>query len=223
MFYHDSVSLLKFMLFLFFLIAFAAPFSVVQKVQAKEIVISSTIGKVKDQIITSRDVKISYFIEEALASKKKGLSIKSLKLRSKKFSEQTNNLFLEWVIYFESQLFSVVKISQSEKSRAIAFVLQSGAKSFFWKRLYVTPKELDFLVRRKILSKKFIYFKIKSSQSSALDRDTADFYKRNKGKFEEKDLKKIKKAFDLSAKNKRIQVWLDTLRKKYKAKKFNVL
>src|SRR5687767_1627164 len=85
--------------------------------------VSTTVGQVQDDIVTSREVGIHFFVENALFSKPSSLKDLNLPaIESRAFSQQVNSLLLEKVVYLESQNFAVAKIGVNETNEAVKTV-----------------------------------------------------------------------------------------------------
>jgi hypothetical protein len=88
-----------------------------------------------------------------------------------------------------------------------------------WAFLTLTDTELKERLREKLIAKKFVEFKNRSSFIPATDAEAFSYYLNNKSKFKDltfENLKdKIKVEISKEQSEQRLNDWLDILKKKY--------
>jgi hypothetical protein len=188
-------------------------------------VLSRVVGEVADIIITTRDVKISYAVEQAFKRKK---AFEPVEESSSKFPALVNEALLEWMLYAEAEAIKSEEATPAEKQRLEqdlnGLIRGSEAAAEWWKRLEVTAEEKRRFLDRKIRSKKLIQFRTQSSYVTVTDRDAQAYYQQNKLKFGSTPFEKLKdniRSF-LEQQNAeaRLKDWLTILQKKYNVKHF---
>ena len=186
--------------------------------------VSKAVGRVRSEVLTSRDVEINYVAERVLFSKSKISQINRLKMKSTDFQEEVSNLILEWVTYYESKLFPVIKMTSEDRTKAKKLLLSAQKVSPYWKSLGVTSAELDALLERKVLAKKFINFKAESSDVPITEIEARNYFEKNKARFGELPYENFSKEIKLHLgqvqKQKRLKDWFEILHAKYKVKRF---
>ena len=183
------------------------------------------VGQVMDQVVTSRQVNMSFFVESALYGKKnKKIPESFYKIPSKEFSREITAVLLEKVVFKESKGFNVSKVSKDElKDAKIRFVGLVG-KNQLWSKLKVSEGELTQLIKRKLQAKKFIRFKVDSSIVPITDDEARAYFEENRLKFGSLPFENFKqniRAF-LGRKqiDKRLKDWFEVLQNKYRVRNF---
>lgn len=187
---------------------------------AKAELVSTGVGMVRGQVVTSREVQIQNLIEIALDEKNPKFRL--LSLDSKAFNKATQDVLLETVVALEAKSFNVVQISSEEFESAKKKVLKSLKISPVWASLQVTPQELDSSLRHKIQARKFIQFRAQSSGLPVTDSEAQRFYNENKAKYEnvpfENSKEEIKSLLSKQQVDRRLKDWYDVLLSKYQVK-----
>ncbi|MCC7404181.1 MAG: hypothetical protein IT288_07255 [Bdellovibrionales bacterium] len=206
------------------LLALAVPGSLpLVAVAAPAKVLSTTVGQVASEVITSREVQINFLVEKALYSKgaKRGAG-SSLNWGDKSFYRETNGVLLEWVVHLEAQNFAATKVTPAEIDQAEKSVRDQLRQNTQWNQLDVTRKELRLLLDRKIRAKKFIQFKAQSSVVPITDDEAQDYFEKNRTKFGDlpfanfKD--NIKSFLSRQQVDRRLKDWFEVLQAKYKVR-----
>jgi hypothetical protein len=184
-------------------------------------IVSTGVGSVRGQVITSREVQIQYLLEAALNGDHKE-KLKILALDSKAFAEEVQDTLLEAVVSLEAQSFNVMELSNEEVKSAERKANKILKKSEAWKELAVAKKELDAALRRKLQSKKFIQFRAQSSVIPVTDVEAQKYFNENRLKFGNlpfENLKEnIKSALSRTQVERRLKDWYDVLLNKYQVK-----
>lgn len=194
---------------------------ILQVNQATEKLISQVVAQVGSEVLTSRDVKISYFVEWALFAPKDVLKTITPSI----FSEQLNALQVEWMVYFEAQAFADTSLEGLDISKRYGQVLRLLDIKKEWKEIEVGEKELRFVVERKLKSQKLIQFKSESAMGVITDAEAHNYFEKNRTKFGTLPYssfkEKIKHFLRQKQAEKRLAEWLNVLRKKYQVKNEN--
>lgn len=192
---------------------------------ASSSLISTSVGRVKDHVLTSREVGIHFYIENALSNPARSLQVLKVPgIETRAFSDQVSKSLLEQVVYIESQNFPVAKVSDADlsSSRSKANQRLSGVSGF--KELEATPEEVERIVRQHLQAKKFIQFKENSSTVPVTDAEARDYYESNKLRFGnlpfENFKDNIKAYLTKTQSEKRLKEWYEVLQSKYKVRNF---
>lgn len=199
---------------LFILAAMAQP-------RAAELV-STGVGLVRNQVITSREVQYLTLIEAALYEKPSPGKLKTMALDSKAFAKAVQDALLEAVVAQEAQSFNVMGVSTDEIRTAERQVGKTLKDNKDWKALEVKPKELEAALRRKLQAKKFIQFRADSSILPVTDVEARRYFDENRLKFGdlpfENFKENIKSYLSKTQVDKRLKDWFDVLLSKYQVK-----
>ncbi len=189
--------------------------------------VNSIVGKVSDEPVTSREVLINKVLEQTLYSngnKKSNRRGWELTMNSPRFIRQVRMTLLERVLSIESQKFSLGKVSPGEIKKKYDKVKSLTAHWKYWLSLEVDKEELTELIVRKVSSKKFIGFRVKSTVVPITEIETRTYFERNQGKFGSLPFEALKKNINifLSRRNskRRLKDWFSVLKKKYNVRNF---
>jgi hypothetical protein len=187
--------------------------------QAK--VISMSVAEIKGETVTSREVNINLLVEQALYPRKKEVKW-PFDLKSKFYVSEVNRVLIERIVSLEGESFSIVKIGKKEVLLAKKELARSLFKKRKWRELQVEDKELRSLLRRKIISKKFIQFKANSSVTPIMDFEVKKYFNDNKNKFGDLPFSQFEENIKTYLKKQqlddRLKNWLQVLQVKYKVK-----
>ncbi len=184
--------------------------------------ISTGVGMVRGQVLTSREVQIQNLIEIALYDQNAKTNLKNPSLDSKVFAKAVQDSLLESVVALEAQNFNVVQLSPEElgnsEKKAMAVLKTSPA----WKTLQVSPKEFSAGLKRKVQAKKFVQFRAQSSVLPVTDMEAQKYFNENRLKFGnlpfENFKENIKSYLSRTQVDKRLKDWYDVLLSKYQVK-----
>ncbi|MGZ3721279.1 MAG: hypothetical protein ACXVA9_00030 [Bdellovibrionales bacterium] len=184
--------------------------------------VSTGVGMVRGQVVTSREVQIQNLLETALNEKNPTGKLKLLGLDSKAFNKATQDALLETVVALEAHNFNVIQISNEEVDEAKKTVLKTLKNNSVWKSLQVSSRELDNGLHRKIQAKKFIQFRAQSSVLPVTDAEALRYFNENRTKYEnlpfEKSKEDIKSYLSRTQVDRRLKDWYDVLLSKYQVK-----
>lgn len=189
-------------------------------VHASELV-STGVGVVRGEVITSREVQIQNFIENVLSGQPKD-KFKVLAIDSKAFAKSVQDALLEAVVALEAQNFNLVQLSPEELTQAEKKVTQTLKGVPAWKDLKVSQKELSEGIRRKLQAKKFVQFRAQSSVLPVTDVEAQKYFNENRLKFGnlpfENFKENIKSFLSRAQVERRLKDWYDLLTNKYQVK-----
>ncbi len=184
-------------------------------------------GQVGQKIITSREVQISAVIESVLNQQKsEKIVVKIPEIKSATFQIELSRVLLEISADNESKLFNVIELAESEISNSIELVTKSTLQNSEWNKMDVQAGEIKEIVKRKLSAKKFIRFRTSSMSSIVTDAEALQYYESNRLKFGSlpydgfKD--NIKSFLSQQILEERLRGWFDVLKKKNKARSFNL-
>lgn len=185
-------------------------------------IISTGVGMVRGQVLTSREVQIQNLIDIALYDKDPKANLKKPALDSKAFAKAVQDSLLESVVALEAQNFNVVQLSPEELAASEKKAMQSLKGSGVWKELKVSPKEFEAGLKRKVQAKKFIQFRAQSSVLPVTDMEAQKYFNENRLKFGnlpfENFKENIKSYLSRAQVDRRLKEWYDVLLSKYQVK-----
>lgn len=178
-------------------------------------VVTQTVGTSAFQVVTSREVKASRLISQAL---KKELR----EDLSSSISDEVNSTLYEIAIFRESQTLSAVKIKPNELDALIQTAKNNLQGNREWKKLDVEDSELRSWIERKWSAQNFIELKSTSLTSIVTDQEIQDYYEKNRAKFGSTPLSEqketIRKFLQKESKSQRVQDWIGALKVKYQVR-----
>jgi hypothetical protein len=191
-------------------------------VAAFAVVVSTGVGMVRGNVMTSREVQIQQMLETTLYGKPNKETLKPLALDSKAFSKAVQDALLESVVALEAQSFNVVQLTNDEIVAAEKKVNQVLKPVKTWKDLEVSAKELNEGLRRKLQAKKFIQFRAQSSVLPITDSEALKYFTENRLKFGtlpfENFKENIKSYLSRMLVEQRLKDWYSLLLNKYQVK-----
>ncbi len=187
-------------------------------------IITSAVGRVKDHIVTSREVQINQALDQALSvSDPKKIKI-TKDQDSKNFAKQVTSVLLEWVVHYEAKNMSVANVTGGEVAAAISQATTKLSKLEEWRNLKVTPKEVETMFERKLAAKKFIRFRADSSVVPVSDVEAERYYEQNRLKFGDLPFENfrsnIKNFLSRQQVEGRLKDWFEVLQAKYQVRNF---
>ncbi|RME18510.1 MAG: hypothetical protein D6797_00275 [Bdellovibrio sp.] len=214
---------MRFFFFFLFLswghLCFSGPHALVLKNQS--------VGKLKGHVVTLREVQINYAVEQALYSKpQKKSKIQIIQITDPRFSKEVTAVLMEWAIFLEAKNFrdSWEEASDKEIVKAMNFVLPRLLSTKGWKKLGVRTFELKQTLKRKLIAKAFIRFKLKASMVPITEDEAQKYYEENKNKFGgapyERFADSIKEFLKKQQRDQRLKDWFEVLQTKYKVENF---
>lgn len=209
-----------------FILSFAVIVGGIQSAQATKMV-TSAVAQVSDHVVTSREVQISYVLDQAMDSKleSKKTSVKNralLSAGSDAFQKHLAQVLLESVVNYEAENFSIgdVDITQVKDSGRL---IESFTKDWAeWKKLDVKTVEIEQMAGRKLRSKNFLRFKSQSSGVSVSDEEAKAYYDKHKAKFGNAAYPQfqasIKEFLVQTHQEEKLKEWFEILKRKYRVK-----
>lgn len=188
-------------------------------------ILNQAVGQVQNHFVTSREVKINAFLDEVLYGKSniRGLE-KNLQEDKLAVAKRVTSVLLEWVVYYESSNFNIVRIKEGEFTKAKSEAEARLAKSIYWRKLQVEPDELKDFLRRKIIAKNFIRFKVESSRLPVTAIEAKKYFDENRAQFGnlpfDKFQKNIIQFLEKQRVNQRLKDWFEILQSKYQVRNF---
>lgn len=183
--------------------------------------ISTGVGMVRGEVITSREVQIQNFIENVLNGQPKE-KLKTQAIDSKAFAKSVQDALLEAVVALEAQNFNLVQLSPEELLQTEKKVGQTLKGVAAWKDLKVSQKELSEGIKRKLQAKKFVQFRAQSSVLPVTDIEAQKYFNENRLKFGtlpfENFKENIKSFLSRQQVERRLKDWYDLLSNKYQVK-----
>lgn len=190
-------------------------------------VVLKSVGQVGQRIITSREVQISAVIESILQQQKNDkIEVRIPDIKSATFQIELSRVLLEISADNESKLFNVIDLTEIEVANSVELVTKATSQNADWKKLDVQIMEINEVLKRKLSAKKFIRFRTSSMSSIVTDAEALQYYENNRLKFGSlpydgfKD--NIKSFLSQQILEERLRSWFDVLKKKNKARSFNL-
>jgi hypothetical protein len=184
--------------------------------------ISTGVGLVRGQVVTSREVQIQNLLELVLYEKTPKAKLHLLGIDSKAFNKATQDTLLETVVALEAQNFNLIQVSAEEIRKAQNQALRVLRDAPVWKGLGVSNAELEGGLKRKLQAKKFIEFRSQSSVLPVTDAEAERYFNENRLKFGnlpfENFKDNIKGLLGRAQVEKRLKDWFDVLLSKYQVK-----
>jgi hypothetical protein len=173
------------------------------------------VAQVGNHVITSREVEMDQVLE-AVLTKSKELDFKS----------QYEKSVREWVVFFESQVFNMTNVTDSEVAGTngrFKSLITSSPLSAKWKSLQAQNHEIDRLIERKLRAQKLIKFKSQASMIPITDAEALSYYQKNRYEFGKEAFagvrQKIKALLIQTRADQRIDEWFNGIEKKHKVRR----
>lgn len=184
--------------------------------------VSTGVGVVRNQVITSREVQIQNLLDVAIYESKPKDKLKLLPVDSKAFNKAVSDALLEAVVSLEAQNFNLIQLSNEEVKGIEKKALKILRDQAVWKNLQVSKVELETGLRRKIQAKKFIQFRAQSSVLPVTESEAQKHFNENRLKFGnlpyENFRENIKSYLSRTHVDQRLKDWYDVLLNKYQVK-----
>jgi hypothetical protein len=184
--------------------------------------VSTGVGVVRNQVVTSREVQIQNLLDVALYETKPKDKLKLLAVDSKAFSKAISDSLLEAVISLEAQNFNLIQLSADEIKTAEKKAQRILKDQAVWKNLQVSKAEFENGLRRKLQAKKFVQFRAQSSVLPVTEAEAQKYFNENRLKFGtlpyENFRENIKSFLSRTHVDQRLKDWYDVLLNKYQVK-----
>ena len=188
----------------------------------KEDLLSMTVGRVGEHVVTSREVEASFILEDILYQKTSYRKEDFSSYQTKVYSSLVNSLLLEWVVYLEAKGFSATRVSKKEVTDAEALVRQKTSEFSRWRQLAMAENEWKAMVGRKLQAKAFMKFKANSSVVPVTEGEAERYYRQNRQKFGNRSFSRVKedvyRQLGSQQIQKRLKDWFEVLQSKYKVR-----
>ncbi len=191
--------------------------------------VSQIVGQAGDQVVTSREVQIGFFVETALFPDDKKKQSLKLDIADKNFDKEVTHVLIEWIVYVEANLFNAATIPEDDIAKSVS-VVKSAAQNVdyktYWENLGASSQELRDIINRKLRAKKFIQFKTRASVVPVTDAEALQYFQKNRIRFGNAPFSQfkdsIKSLLAQEQANTRIRDWFELLQKKYRVHKVAV-
>lgn len=189
--------------------------------------VTSAVGQVGGEVVTSREVQISFAIDQVLMSQaviKKSLDRSSWLITpgTEAFRAHLSQVLLELLIKMEAESFSVAQVSAEDVKADMALAKDSLKDWSEWKKWDVTDLELERLVFRRKMAKNFLKFKTESSGVVVTDVEVKAYFEKNRVKFGAAPLEQFKEGIrDVLAQQQleeKLKDWFEVLKRKYRVR-----
>lgn len=206
---------MKWILFVLSFQIYAA--AVTMAVPAHAAVINESVGRAGETILTSREVKLSAFVDKSLILKSKSPKASSL-------TQDTTALLLEVVVAKEAENFSLGQVSDSDVEKSWNDLKKASGFSALQKELTVSELEFKSAIRRKLNAQSFIEFKTNSLTSTVTDEEAKLYFDANPNRFKGAQFEglkeNIKNYLSQQQLNERLKSWFELLKRKYKVQNY---
>jgi hypothetical protein len=201
--------------------------TLVFKPRPKGEVVTEAAAQAGAHVVTSREVIISYIMDEAMSTPiKKGASPDrknwQIDVKSDAYAKHLAQILLEVVVQLEAENFSIGQVSPSEVSTFQKQIEEQVAGWEPWQRLEVSTVEMQQTLMRKLRAKNFLKFKMESSGVQISDDEARSFYEKNRVKFGNLPFAQFKDSIkEVLAQNQlqdKLKDWFDILKRKYRVR-----
>lgn len=192
----------------------------------KPLSISKAVGQVANQVVTSREVQISYAIEQLLlthGADKNSAPDRSLWLvqaGDEVFRTHLSQVLMELLIKLEAESFSVAQVSPEEIKAEVKLVTEGMKGWSEWKKWEVNETEVEQLLMRRRVAKNFLKFKTESSGVVISDEECKRYYEKNRVKFGSAPFAQFKDSIREVLAQKQLEEklkdWFEILKRKYR-------
>jgi hypothetical protein len=209
------------------LTAFSLLLALTVPAQAEKPMVSVTrvVGEVDDHFVTSREVRVSDAIEQALDGKPaapEGFRI--LSGSEKTFPSEVGRVLDQWIVYLEAKSLSNEPVGKAEIARGVGLVQEKWNGSKAWSELEVGAEELRQMVELQLTARNFERLKSDPQMTPVSDDDALTYYKKNRLRFGSLPFSSFKeniKSFLVKQQTeRRLAEWHEILRRKYKVRNF---
>jgi hypothetical protein len=181
-------------------------------------VINESVGRAGETILTSREVKLSAFVERALSPKT------SQQKKSSNLTQDTTALLLEVIVAKEAENFSLGQVAEAESEKAWAEIKKAAGYSALQKELSLSEAEIKTAIKRKLNAQSFIEFKTNSLTSTVTDEEAKIYFEANPNRFKGAQFEglkeNIKTFLSQQQLNERLKSWFELLKRKYKVQNY---
>jgi hypothetical protein len=197
----------------------------VLKTPPKTEVVSEAAAQAGTHVVTSREVQISYALDQALATPLKKMTDAEKKIwwtepKADSYTKALAQVLLELVVQMEAENFSIGQASP-EDMQNLEKHAQEHLKGWKpWQELEVSQLELQQMLMRKLRAKNFLKFKTDSSGVQISDEEAKKYYEKNRVKFGNLPFSQfkdnIKQVLAQEQLQDKLKDWFEILKRKYR-------
>lgn len=189
--------------------------------------VTSAVGQVGSEVVTSREVQISFALDQVLMSQavvKKNVDRTAWLITpgTESFRAHLSQVLLELLIKMEAESFSVAQVSTEDVKTEMVLAKDSLKDWSEWKKWEVTDLELERLVFRRKMAKNFLKFKTESSGVVVTDAEVKAYFEKNRVKFGTAPYEQFKEGIrDVLAQQQleeKLKDWFEILKRKYRVR-----
>lgn len=179
----------------------------------------TAVGRVGNQVVTTREVQMAVLVEKALL----GTAVKDVmaaKPGSPEFTKALTQTMLEQIVALEAENFSVAELTQvelKEKQKQLQNFLKG---SLAWTKLEVSERELEVFMSRKLRTSRFLKFKSDSAGVQISDSEALSYFEKNRVKFGPLPFENfktgIKEYLAQEQLSEKLKDWFEVLKRKYR-------
>jgi hypothetical protein len=189
------------------------------------VLVTRAVAEVADRVVTSREVRMSDAIEQAMTGKSPGTDgFRVLTGVEKNFPGEVTATLDEWIVYLEAKSLSSSPPSKTDLAAAVKGVQEFWAGKPAWLALEVSADELRDIVERKLIAKDFERLKADPELTPVSDDDALSYFRKNRLRFGSLPFSTFKDSIKTflvkSQTDRRLAEWRDVLRRKYRARNF---
>jgi hypothetical protein len=192
---------------------------------AQAAVISVSVGRVKDHVVTSREVLLHTFVGR-ITQHQETVSLLPTEMKNTEFQKQVSTTLRDLAIHYEAEALQAVTLSSREITETIARVDKALKTNEQLRKYGFSDKEIKASVICKLQSEKFMAFKADSSAIPVSDADVQTYYEKNRAKFGDMPFENFRETIRTylikTQVETRVREWLDLLQTKYRIKNLSV-
>ena len=144
--------------------------------------------------------------------------------QGKQFFNEVNSVLLEWIVGYEAEQFSITSVTEENLKSSKTSLEKKLTALPPWRQLRASNSEIEKSLKRKLMAKQFIRFKVDSSYVPVTDVEVEEFFRKNQNQFAGASLtqkkEEIKSLLGRQKVEQRLQEWFEVLQKKYKVRNF---
>jgi hypothetical protein len=210
----------------------------------KLISLTKVVGEVGERFVTSREVKIDFYVRLALeialiakspavAAASSGINIIPWSDSSEAESAQamvreTDRVLGNWAVFFDAKGFSaqasVTSDELSELEKKTRGIMLKSKAAADWTKLQPTTLEVIQVIERQLITAEYERLKSDTATSTVSDAEALSYFRKNRIKFGtlpfENFKETIKNAIAKQSTESRLKDWRDVLKRKYRIKNY---
>lgn len=186
-----------------------------------EELVSTSVGIVNKEVMTSREVYARFLMDIALSdpSQLQKSSFRLPAVESPRFGDLLSQNLTEWMVFFESLGFSSMQVSNAQVVSQYDKAERVLSSFAIWLSLKIEPSEAKELLKRYLQANKFIQYRVSSAQIPIADEEALRFYQENQSQygaipFADSEAS-IRSVLVQKQKEKRLKDWVSMLQSKY--------